>query len=809
MSLYTLAQELESKGRAKDTRLVHMTPNEVNSLQGLAVANGGSLTINPETGLPEAGFLDFLLPIIAGVALGPAGVGMSSAMAGLSVGAGTTLVTGDLGKGFAAGFGAYSASNLGSSEALLGKDAFGWQAKKVAAAAAKEAAGGVAGGVAEQAARIAAEEAAKHAATGGLSAAGEFATTAGQGLGIGPETLRSDLAQGLGQDFVQGATAVPALGSAAGTATPAVGQSFVGADLANAPPGGGWGPVWTGEEPVGAGAGEAAKWYKNPWVIGAGGLGAISLANQEPQGGELPPGTSTPYYGPFQPVPRQTDFQPHEQMMSDSSEHQYFTPEVHPRSSEGRAPPGYMPIPRHKQQSSPYPGYVPPNTFRTFAYGGEVKKYADGGLPFAFSRPIDVGPDPVGQVSSEAIAADRWDVGRDAVLNPSDANPIIPPEGAPVPEPEPEPEPEPIPNYSGYGGYGGGFGGFGGFGGYGNYGNYGNNQYFTPPPEPGMGTPYAQPGSGQIWDTQQTPNSYGNYVPPTQAPPPQAAPPQVGGGQEDFGGYGGFGGFGGSSNYVPPTQAPPPQAAPPQVGGGQEDFAGRGGYGGFGGSSNYVPPTSAPPPQAAPVPPQQAPAGTGGLGGFGQYLQQAQQAPPPPPPSQMGGFAGALQQARPASLLRQTPASPGGKGARPASPGGKGARRAENIAMRQGSFANFARGGLASLPVQLDNGSFIIPEEDVNTLGLQALLQMGGELIDGPGTGESDSIPAIIGGEEEARVSAGEVVFDRDDVKRLGGPDFFRELMAKAAQMRQGTDEGAYGMITEAADMPPQGYQEG
>jgi len=64
-----MAEQLRSQGRGEDSMLVHMTPNEVNSLQGLAMAAGGSLTINPETGLPEAGWLGKLLPTILGAAL--------------------------------------------------------------------------------------------------------------------------------------------------------------------------------------------------------------------------------------------------------------------------------------------------------------------------------------------------------------------------------------------------------------------------------------------------------------------------------------------------------------------------------------------------------------------------------------------------------------------------------------------------------------------------------------------------------------------------------------------------------------------
>ena len=64
------AQGLASLGRGNDSMLMHVTPREVAGLQGLAMAHGGSLTINPQTGLPEAGFLDgivdFALPIVGG-----------------------------------------------------------------------------------------------------------------------------------------------------------------------------------------------------------------------------------------------------------------------------------------------------------------------------------------------------------------------------------------------------------------------------------------------------------------------------------------------------------------------------------------------------------------------------------------------------------------------------------------------------------------------------------------------------------------------------------------------------------------------
>ena len=119
MSLQYAAQHLAAKGRGPDTMLVHMAPSEVRGLQAIAMAHGGSLSINPQTGLPEAGFLSSILPMIAGIALGPAGFALMSApMAGLAVGAATGLATGSLEKGLMAGLGAYGGAGL--SEAVMG-----------------------------------------------------------------------------------------------------------------------------------------------------------------------------------------------------------------------------------------------------------------------------------------------------------------------------------------------------------------------------------------------------------------------------------------------------------------------------------------------------------------------------------------------------------------------------------------------------------------------------------------------------------------------------------------------------------------
>jgi hypothetical protein len=103
MSLQLIAKELESKGQKGDSMLVHMTPGEVAGLQKLAQHAGGSLSVNPETGLVEANFLKSILPTlvgagvtmfagpIAGAAAGAAVGGYQAKRAGTDVGMGALM----------------------------------------------------------------------------------------------------------------------------------------------------------------------------------------------------------------------------------------------------------------------------------------------------------------------------------------------------------------------------------------------------------------------------------------------------------------------------------------------------------------------------------------------------------------------------------------------------------------------------------------------------------------------------------------------------------------------------------------------
>jgi len=121
MSLHKLATEIQKKGRGDDRMLVHMTPKEVEGLQAIARAHGGSLTINPDTGLVEAGFLKNILPMVIGAGLTAATGGAAAPwMIGLGYGGFEAARTGDISKGLMAGLGAYGGAGLAGSLAGAG-----------------------------------------------------------------------------------------------------------------------------------------------------------------------------------------------------------------------------------------------------------------------------------------------------------------------------------------------------------------------------------------------------------------------------------------------------------------------------------------------------------------------------------------------------------------------------------------------------------------------------------------------------------------------------------------------------------------
>ena len=130
MSGRELAQGVASLGRNGESMLVHMQPREVAGLQALAMQGGGSLTINPETGLPEAGWFGDILgavaPIALGAFLGPAGIGLASSSlgAGMMTGAiGFLASGGNLGTALSAGLGGAGGFGLGNSLGKVGQTA--------------------------------------------------------------------------------------------------------------------------------------------------------------------------------------------------------------------------------------------------------------------------------------------------------------------------------------------------------------------------------------------------------------------------------------------------------------------------------------------------------------------------------------------------------------------------------------------------------------------------------------------------------------------------------------------------------------
>lgn len=102
-------------------------------------------------------------------------------------------------------------------------------------------------------------------------------------------------------------------------------------------------------------------------------------------------------------------------------------------------------------------------------------------------------------------------------------------------------------------------------------------------------------------------------------------------------------------------------------------------------------------------------------------------------------------------------------------------------AAQGGLMQAYANGG----KVQMEDGGFVMTKKAVDGAGgprgLTSLIP-GAEMIRGPGTGTSDSIPATIRGPNgitPAKVSNGEAYVPRAVVQQAGGPDRMYEIMRK------------------------------
>jgi len=212
MSLQLAAKHLAAHGRGKDTELIHMDKGEIASLQKIAMAHGGSLTINPQTGLPEAGFLSAILPMAlgAGLMMIP---GMQAYGAAGIVGALQTARTGSLKQGIMAGLGAYGGAGLAGSAGTAGASQVGVNATNQAASAAQ-------GLEATEAARSAANIAAQQSAvpsiaqtTGNVAASSTpLSNSAYWDTGMPPSETGTRLVGSQGPMDVAGAQPVQAAG---------------------------------------------------------------------------------------------------------------------------------------------------------------------------------------------------------------------------------------------------------------------------------------------------------------------------------------------------------------------------------------------------------------------------------------------------------------------------------------------------------------------------------------------------------------------------------------------------------------------
>jgi hypothetical protein len=277
---FSLARGLASLGRGNDTNLVHLSDKELNGLQHLAMRTGGSLTVNPHTGLYEAGWLENILPMVAGGALAMTGVGAPAA-ALMVAAADTAMTKGNWKSGLAAGLGAFGGAGLASG---------------LAGAGASAAASGAAGSAGTTAATTAASQAAATAAASdaGAQAAGSAATDATT------DAIANDAAtQAIPAGVTPSSLAVPS--DIASPAAPTLGPIQTQAEANQAAMSGGFGNsasnVGKGIASLGSTPGSTASdIYASTGKIGLAGLAAPAAYNNYSQPSIPAPNKPFTYY---------------------------------------------------------------------------------------------------------------------------------------------------------------------------------------------------------------------------------------------------------------------------------------------------------------------------------------------------------------------------------------------------------------------------------------------------------------------------------------------------------------------------------
>jgi len=297
--MHAVAKHLQAQGRNGDSVLVHMTPGEVGGLQALAQSAGGSLTINPHTGLPEASFLSSILPIVAGIA--GTFVGIPPWITAAAVGAITGVAKHDLGAGLMAGLGAYGGAGLGG---MLGAGEAGATLAGHAGSGLGLLSGGSASSFLNSASTLASDAAATTAAGVGAipgaaaASSNPFITTAAQQANMG-----------LTNPVISDAT-----GLAVNRAAPLVGKAALASSAPNA---------------ATAAAETAGKGLFGTGITGTQammglGVGLPLLSAMEPKQKTMPEEVDKyPYKGPYLPAPRKARF-PTNRDPNDSSEFQNF-----------------------------------------------------------------------------------------------------------------------------------------------------------------------------------------------------------------------------------------------------------------------------------------------------------------------------------------------------------------------------------------------------------------------------------------------------------------------------------------------------
>jgi hypothetical protein len=106
--LHRAARHIADQGRGPDSHLMHVSTNELKALGRLHPS--GNVPRNPRTGLPEAGFLDQILPMVVGLGATLATGGAAAPLVGAAAsGLTKTAMTGDIGQGLMTGLLSYGA----------------------------------------------------------------------------------------------------------------------------------------------------------------------------------------------------------------------------------------------------------------------------------------------------------------------------------------------------------------------------------------------------------------------------------------------------------------------------------------------------------------------------------------------------------------------------------------------------------------------------------------------------------------------------------------------------------------------------